>query len=70
MNPMGRLESFELKNASLTLISGLRLLNSRPKLRTIGHILQWDVEPSELVTFGHIIKRAQSLNLLHDVTFL
>lgn len=70
-NPMGRLESFLLENASLTLISALRLLNSRPKLRTIGHILKWDVEPTELEMFGQIVHRAKSLNLLqHEVHFL
>ena len=70
VNHMPRLESFVIKNAALTLISALRLLNSRPKLKTIGHILKWDVEVSELDTFGQIIKRAKRLNLLHDVTFL
>lgn len=70
-NPLARLEDFLMRNASLTLISALRLLTSRPKIKTIGHILQWDVEPSELETFGTIIKRAKSLNLLHnDVIFL
>lgn len=71
LNPLARLESFVIENASLTLISALRLLNCRPKLRRIGRILQWDVELSELETFGQIIKRAKSLNFLHqDVTFL
>ena len=70
VNPLPRLETFVIKNAAMTLISALRMLNSRPKLKTIGHILQWDVEISELDTFGQIIKRAKSLNLLHDVTFL
>ena len=70
INPLARLESFIVENASLTLISALRLLNSRPKLRLIGHLLRWDVETSELETFGQIIGKAQSLNLLHDVTFL
>ena len=69
-NPMARLESFRLRNVLMTLISALRLLNSRPKLTTIGHVLDWDVEPSELETFGQIVKRAQSLHLLHEVTFL
>ena len=69
-NPMGRLESFRLRNVLMTLISALRLLNSRPKLTTIGHVLDWDVEPSEIETFGQIVKRAQSLHLLHEVTFL
>ena len=70
VNPLPRLETFVIENAAMTLISALRMLNSRPKLKTIGHILQWDVEISELDTFGQIIKRAKSLNLLHDVTFL
>lgn len=70
-NPMGRLEAFLLENASLTLISALRLLNSRPKLRRIGHILKWDVEPSELEMFAQIVHRAKNLNLLqHEVHFL
>lgn len=70
-NPMGRLESFVIQNASLTLISALRLLNSRPKLKTVGNILEWDVELSELETFGQIVNRAKSLKLLRqDVTFL
>lgn len=68
---MGRLESFVIQNASLTLISALRLLNSRPKLKTVGNILEWDVELSELETFGQIVNRAKSLKLLRqDVTFL
>ena len=71
LNPLPRLESFLIQNASLTLISALRLLNARSKLRRIGRILQWDVELSELETFGQIIKRAKSLKLLHeDVIFL
>ena len=70
VNPLPRLETFVIKNAAMTLISALRLLNQRPKLKRIGQILQWDVEISELDTFEQIIKRAKSLNLLHDVTFL
>ena len=70
VNPLQRLETFVIKNATITLISALRLLNQRPKLKKIGQILQWDVEISELDTFEQIIKRAKSLNLLHDVTFL
>ena len=69
-NPMGRLESFQMKNASLTLISALRLLNCRPKLTRIGHILKWDVEPVELDTFAQIVNKAKSLNLLQNVVFL
>ena len=70
VNPLQRLETFVIKNATITLISALRLLNQRPKLKKIGQILQWDVEISELDTFEQIIKRAKSLNLLYDVTFL
>ena len=71
INPLARLESFIVINASLTLISALRLLNSRPKLRKIGHLLRWDVEASEMTTFGQIIQRAQSLQMLpSDLIFL
>ena len=77
-NSMGRLESFQIKNVSLTLISALKLLNSRPKLAKIGHILKWDVEPaplregwpSELDTFAQIVNKARGLNLLQNVVFL
>ena len=38
-NPLGRLERFVVSNVSLTLISALRLISSRPKLRTVGRLL-------------------------------
>ncbi len=43
-NPLGRLERFVVSNVSLTLISALRLISSRPKLRTVGRLLGWDVQ--------------------------
>ena len=67
---MGKLEIFQVKNSSLTLISALRLLDSRPKLAKIGQILKWDVELSELDTFAQIVTKARSLNLLQNVVFL
>ena len=67
---MGKLEIFQVKNSSLTLISALRLLNARPKLTKIGQILKWDVELSELDTFAQIVTKARSLNLLQNVVFL
>ena len=67
---MGKLETFQVKNSSLTLISALRLLDSRPKLTKIGQILKWDVELSELDTFAQIVTKARSLNLLQNVVFL
>ena len=67
---MGKLETFQVKNSSLTLISALRLLDSRPKLTKIGQILKWDVELSELDTFAQIVYKARSLNLLQNVVFL
>ena len=70
VNPLPRLETFVIKNAAMTLISALRLLNQRPKLKKIGQILHWDVEISELDTFEQIIKRVKRFNLLRDVTFL
>ena len=70
VNPLQRLETFVIKNATITLISALRLLNQRPKLKKIGQILHWDVEISELDTFEQIIKRVKRFNLLRDVTFL
>ena len=68
LNPLGRLEQFILENGALTLISALRLLSSRPKLKSIGKLLKWDVEPSELQTFEQILRKAKGLNLLrHDI---
>ena len=69
-NSMGKLKTFQVKNSSLTLISALRLLDSRPKLTKIGQILKWDVELSELDTFAQIVYKARSLNLLQNVVFL
>lgn len=68
LNSFGRLEHFFLTEVSLTLISALRMISSRPKLRSIGHLLQWDVEASELEAFAQILRRAKSLNLLQDIT--
>ena len=45
------LQEFSLRDGALTLISALRLITSRPKLRVVGRLLHWDVEPSELTTF-------------------
>ena len=65
-NPFARLETFLVSDASLTLISAMRLLNSRPKLKTIGRIMKWDVEYSELDTFSQILNKARHLNLLPE----
>lgn len=70
LNSFGRLEHFILSEVSLTLISALRMISSRPKLCSIGHLLQWDVEESELEAFAQILRRAKSLNLLQDITIL
>ena len=68
LNPLGRLEEFVLENSALTLISALRLLSSRPKLKSMGNLLTWDVEPSELETFEQILRKAKGLGLLqHDI---
>ena len=68
LNPISKLEEFTLENGALTLISALRLFNSRPKFKSIGNLLTWDVEPSELVNFEKILRKAKGLNLLrHDV---
>ena len=64
VNNLAHLEEFILKDGALTLISALRLISSRPKLRTVGRLLHWDVEPSELTTFIQILRKAKSLNLL------
>ena len=68
LNPLGRLEYFQVKDVSLTLISALRLISSRPKLRSVGQLLKWDVELSELKTFAQILRRANSLKLLQDIS--
>ena len=68
LNPLGRLEEFVMENGALTLIAALRLLSSRPKLKSIGNLLKWDVEPSELQTFEQILRKAKGLNVLrHDI---
>ena len=68
LNPLSKLEEFILEKGALTLISALRLFNSRPKFKSIGSLLSWDVEPSELNTFEQILRKAKGLNLLrHDV---
>ena len=70
VNNLAHLEEFILKDGALTLISALRLISSRPKLRTVGRLLHWDVEPSELTTFIQILRKAKSLNLLQDITIV
>ena len=68
LNPLSKLEEFILENGAMTLISALRLFNSRPKFKSIGNLLSWDVEQSELDTFEQILRKAKGLNLLrHDV---
>ena len=62
--------SFLLADAALKLCYPpllFRLISSRPKLKTMGELLHWDVEPSELETFIQILRRARSLNLLQDI---
>lgn len=70
VNNLAHLTEFILKDGALTLISALRLISSRPKLRTVGRLLHWDVEPSELTTFVTILRKAKSLNLLQDITIV
>jgi len=70
VNNLSHLTEFILKDGALTLISALRLISSRPKLRTVGRLLHWDVEPSELTTFVTILRKAKSLNLLQDITIV
>ena len=70
VNNLAHLQEFILKDGALTLISALRLISSRPKLRTVGRLLHWDVEPSELTTFIQILRKAKSLNLLQDITIV
>ena len=69
-NTLSQLQEFILKDGALTLISALRLITSRPKLRIVGRLLHWDVEPSELNTFIQILRKAKSLNLLQDITIV
>jgi len=70
VNNLSHLQEFILRDGALTLISALRLISSRPKLRTVGRLLNWDVEPSELTTFIQILRKAKSLNLLQDITII
>jgi len=60
VNTFGRLENFLLSEVSMTLISALRMISNRPKLRSIGNLLQWDVEVCELEAFATILRRAKS----------
>jgi len=69
-NSLSQLQEFILKDGALTLISALRLITSRPKLRIVGRLLHWDVEPCELTTFVQILRKAKSLNLLQDITIV
>ncbi len=55
-NPLGRLERFVVSNVSLTLISALRLISSRPKLRTVGRLLGWDVQVGKHSTRCFVVK--------------
>jgi len=55
-NSLSQLQEFILKDGALTLISALRLITSRPKLRIVGRLLHWDVEPCELTTFVQILR--------------
>lgn len=70
VNELAHLEEFILQDGALTLISALRLISSKPKLKTIGRLRHWDVEPSELETFIQILRKAKSLNLLHDINIV
>ena len=70
LNPLAHLQEFILRGGALTLISALRLISSRPKLRTVGRLLHWDVEPSELETFIQILRKAKSLSLLQDISIV
>ena len=51
-------------------ISALRLISSRPKLRSIGRLMKWDVEPSELDTFAQILRKANGMKLLQDINIV
>ena len=53
---MSQLQEFILKDGALTLISALRLITTMPKLRVVGRLLHWDVEPCELSTFIQILR--------------
>jgi hypothetical protein len=39
VNTFGRVQNFLLSEVSLTLISALRMISSRPKLSTLGHLV-------------------------------
>ncbi|XP_040579535.1 uncharacterized protein [Lepeophtheirus salmonis] len=67
LNPLGVLREFIVQNCSLTLISALKLVSSRPKLQLMGSVLNWDVEPRELDTFVQILRKAKGMNLLQDI---
>ncbi len=69
LNPLARLERFVARGrVSLTLISALRLISSRPKLRAIGRLLEWDVQEGELANFAGILRRANGMKLLQDIS--
>lgn len=55
-NSLSQLQEFILKDGALTLISALRLITTMPKLRVVGRLLHWDVEPCELSTFIQILR--------------
>ena len=55
-NSLSQLREFILKDGALTLISALRLITTMPKLRVVGRLLHWDVEPCELSTFIQILR--------------
>eukprot|EP00096_Caligus_rogercresseyi_P012367 TRINITY_DN5149_c0_g1_i1.p1 TRINITY_DN5149_c0_g1~~TRINITY_DN5149_c0_g1_i1.p1 ORF type:complete len:559 (-),score=92.53 TRINITY_DN5149_c0_g1_i1:63-1739(-) len=69
-NSLSHLREFIVMKCSLTLISALKLVSSRPKLSLMGNVFEWDVEPSELETFAHILRKAKALNLLQDITIV
>ena len=60
-NSLSQLQEFILKDGALTLISALRLITTMPKLRVVGRLLHWDVEPCELSTFIQILRSVRSL---------
>ena len=70
VNTFARLEQFLISEVSMTLISALRMISNRPKLRSLGHLLQWDVEVCELDAFAQILRKAKSLSLLQDISIL
>jgi hypothetical protein len=68
VNPLARLETLALDRVGLTLISALRLISTRPKLRALGALSAWDVEEGELSTFAGILRRANGLGLLQHIS--